>query len=351
MTRTPASWRFIALAGVLFALLWPGTAAAHGEEGLNDTDYRVTVTEQPRLPGVEVREVEAGARLELRNTGDRSVEILGYEREPYAEIRPEGVFVNVNSPASYLNETTDPDARVPAAASPALAPEWDKVSDEPVIRWHDHRAGWMNAQPPPVVTADPSRPHKVLDWDIPLRSGTQLYTVSGTVEWVPPPAAATWWAAALLLAGGLFVATFKPADLRPVAGLVGVLGLAAIADAVGRAVTSAELETGWLAALVVNQSWQLLAGVAGVGAAVYALRRGSAADLALGIAAAALALLSGLSHVSCLSAAITPTPWGGDLTRVLTVAALGAGTGVAVGVLARMRQPGRTTDTAGASTA
>ncbi|MGH8876866.1 MAG: hypothetical protein ACRD0P_05930, partial [Stackebrandtia sp.] len=81
--------------------------------------------------------------------------------------------------------------------------------------------------------------------------------------------------------------------------------------------------------------------------------RTAAADLALGIAAAALALLSGLSHVSCLSSAITPTPWPGNVSRVLTVAALGIGTGVAVGVLLRIRrapEPGPSSAAAPADT-
>lgn len=338
MTTTPARLRRSALAGVFCALLWSAPAAAHGAEGLNDTDYRIAITQQPDLSGVEVRVVEAGARLELRNDGRRNIEVLGYSGEPYAELRPDGVYVNRNSPATYLNETTEAESAAPAAASAALAPDWDKVSDSPVLRWHDHRAGWMNEQPPPAVAADPDRSHKVLDWQVPLRSGAQRFAVSGTVTWIPPPDTATWWAAALLLAGALLALTLRLNDLRPLAAVVGLLGAGAVVDAVGRSVVSADPQLGWAANLMVNQSWQFLAGLAGLGAAVYALRRSAAADLALGITAAALALLSGLSHVSCLSAALTPTPWGGDVSRTLTVTALGAGAGIALGVLGRMRK-------------
>ena len=339
MSRTPASRHWAVLAGVLLALLLPGTAAAHGEEGLADTDYRVTITKQPALSGVQLRVVEAGARIELRYTGDRSVEILGYSQEPYAELRPDGAFVNDNSPATYRNESTDTRTEVPDGASPALAPQWRKVSDEPAIRWHDHRAGWMNERPPPAVLADPGTDREVLQWTVPLRSGTEVYPVSGTVEWVAPPSTSAWWAAALLLSAGALALLLKVDDLRPAAAGVGLLGAAALVDALGRSVTSADLETGWFGVLVADQSWQALAGAAGLAAAGYALRRGAAADLAAGIAAAALALLSGVSHVSCLGSAITPTPWPGDVSRVFTVAALGIGSGVALGILVRMRRP------------
>src|SRR5690606_5072914 len=120
-------------------VLIPNAAWAHGAESPRDTDYRVTISRAPDLPDVEVRVVEAGARLELRNRGDDPIEILGYSSEPYAEVRPEGVFVNLNSPAAYLTTTIDGHATVSESASPAAPPRWRRASDEPVFRWHDHR--------------------------------------------------------------------------------------------------------------------------------------------------------------------------------------------------------------------
>jgi len=49
------------------------------------------------------------------------VEVLGYAGEPYLDIRPDGTWQNVNSPAAYINETLAGDTAVPASADPTAA--------------------------------------------------------------------------------------------------------------------------------------------------------------------------------------------------------------------------------------
>src|SRR5689334_13455539 len=105
-------------------------AAAHGADAPDATNYRTVITGTPDLPGLEVITIEAGARLQLTNHSGKPVEVLGYNNEPYLEVRPDGVYENIHSPATYLNITiahVDP----PAHADPTVAPEWRKVSDEP----------------------------------------------------------------------------------------------------------------------------------------------------------------------------------------------------------------------------
>ncbi|MGH8792306.1 MAG: hypothetical protein ACRDXX_06645, partial [Stackebrandtia sp.] len=327
----------------LCAALWPGVAVAHGEETPAATDYRVTITRTPDIPGVSVRVVEAGARLELRNEGDDAVEVLGYSGEPYAELRPDGVYVNVNSPAAYLNESMSGETETPAQASPAAAPRWEKAGDAPVLRWHEHRAHWMSSAPPPVAADDPGRDHRILEWTVPLRTGTVEHEVTGTLDWVAPPATSTWLAGTLLLAGGV-VALLAYTRAKPktqaalTASMIGLAGATAIADAAGRSLVTADAQAGWLAVLATGQAWPAAAGAAATAAAGYAAARKPAADLAVGLAGATLLMVVGLSRFPALTSAITPTPWTGDVARTLLTATLGLGAGLAVAVALQSRQ-------------
>ncbi|MEV0649816.1 hypothetical protein AB0I28_31630 [Phytomonospora sp. NPDC050363] len=338
-----------ALAGlflVLIVLVTPGTAYAHGADGVDDSDFRVSVNAVPaELTGVEIRPVEAASRLELYNGGPLSVEVLGYDGEPYLQVRPDGVYVNVFSPAAYLNETASGSTAPPDYASPAQAPYWQKATDEPRVRWFDHRAHWMNEAPPTQVVSDPVD-QKIFDWAIPLRVGVTNYTVTGTLEWLAPPSAGTWGAFTLL--AGVAVAAVAIAAQIPaavsrwiLAGAAGIAGSAALADAVGRAVTSQDLEVSWLTLLVTSELWPLIGALVGLGAAVYAAMRKPAADLALGVAGVCIALFSGFSRVTSFGFAVTPTPWSGDLARAMVVATLGLGAGLAVGALVRARRTGQ----------
>jgi hypothetical protein len=159
-------------------------AYAHGADAPDATNYRVTITAQPALVGVDVRTIEAGARLQLTNHSGRNVEVLGYQNEPYLEIRPDGVYQNYHSPAAYLNITiahVDP----PTHADPTVPPVWQKVSDEPMYRWHDQRVLWTAPRPP----GDPKQPHHVRDWTVPMRVDALPLTLAGSLDWVPPAVA------------------------------------------------------------------------------------------------------------------------------------------------------------------
>ncbi|HZE41890.1 MAG TPA: hypothetical protein VE172_24085 [Stackebrandtia sp.] len=351
----PGRPRSRGLVGALLFLaivLAPGTAFAHGTQRVADSDYRARITSQDTLDGVRVSLVEAGSRFQLRNDSGRSVEVLGYSGEPYAEVRPSGVYINTYSPAAYLNSPTDATTMpsVPATASVTAPPVWAKASGQHEFRWFDHRAHWMNAAPPPGVAADPDRDQRVGTWTIELRTGTTIHTVRGTLEWVAPPRLSTWLATALLLAGAvaaLAVPTVERQGPRwALVAVTGAAGLAAMVDAVGRSLVAADLSTGWFGALVADESWGFMAGVAALGAAVYAALRRPGADLALGIAGIAVAMLAGFSHLASLSNAVTPTPWGGDLARGLVTAALGIGVGLAAGSLVRARRVARITASA-----
>jgi hypothetical protein len=341
--------------GVLFsviagALALPtAPALAHGADAPDATAYRTTVSAvSPAAPGLTVRAVEAGARLELVNRTGRTIEVLGYSGEPYLEVRPDGTFENTNSPATYLNTTLAGDGPVPAGANPATPPTWRRVSHDPTVRWHDRRTQWLTGGLPPPAVADPSRTHRLRDWVVPMRDGVAPLEIRGTLDWVPPPQPAVWWALTLLVAAG----TTALALLRR--GLPGLLvAAAAVAGTttIGYAVAR-ELDAGTsgpgglLAGLVAGHLVPVLVGLGALGAAGLAAARRPAADFALALAGTAVATFAGLAQIGVFAQAIAPVPGPGWWARLAVLTTTGLGTGLAAAGVIRLRaahRPGSAT--------
>ncbi|MFG2056712.1 hypothetical protein ACGFI9_22085 [Micromonospora sp. NPDC048930] len=345
----------------LLALATP--AAAHGADAPDATDYRAEVTAlNPAPRGLTARIVEAGARLELTNTTGRDVEVLGYSGEPYLRIGPGGVYENTRSPATYLNRTIAGDTRLSPEADPAATPVWRKISDDRSARWHDQRTLWLESDPPAQVTADPAREQRVRDWVVPLRDGDRTIEVRGTLDWLPPPDPYPWWVAAtlgflLIGAAGLVPAgtTAGARALRAAGALLALGGLAAVTVTIGRALDAgAQGVGGVLLGLLTAQTWALLTGLGALAAGGYALARRPAADFALALAGACLALFAGAANLAVLSRSVVPAPWPAGLARVLVTLVLATGAGaVAAGLLrlhatsraARPRRPAPATPT------
>jgi len=298
-------WFVAVLAGLLATLVVASPASAHGADVPAASDFRCTITGiSPPLPGLTIRTLAAGTQLELVNHTGRAIEVLGYSGEPYLRIAPDGVYQNANSPATYTNQTRTGGPAPPVTATPAAPPAWQKLSATPAVLWHDHRAHWMSTTRPPVAAADPGSPHRISAWSIPLRDGIREFAVTGTLDWVPPPVPAVWWAGCLLL--GAAVAALgllrSARALTVAAGIAFVAGLAGLGYAIGAAADSGALGvSGALRALVGTEPWPLLCGVAALAAAAYAALRRPAADLALGITGACLALYAGAANAAvCL---------------------------------------------------
>ncbi|PRY21005.1 hypothetical protein [Pseudosporangium ferrugineum] len=318
--------------GVLFlavlagALLVPAApASAHGGEAPDATAYRIEVTGlSVAAPGLTVRVVEAGARLELTNDTGRTVEVLGYSGEPYLEVRPDGTYQNVNSPAAYTNRTLGGDTPVPSNAGPAAAPQWDRISGDRTVRWHDQRIRWAGADPPPEAAADPSRPHKLRDWSVPLRQGVTTFAATGTLTWEPPPPAWAWWAGAIVLAAGVTAAGLR---LRRGIGAVAVVaGTIALAYAVTRTTVG-----------VGGQAPAIGAAAIAVAAGVLTLRGGTPFVLVVG--GAALAVFGGLADAGVFTQAVVDFPGPGWAARAAVLFAIGAGAGVGATGALRLRSP------------
>jgi hypothetical protein len=200
--------RRMLVAATLAALLAPCPAAiAHeGNPNFSSTVRRIVPTAQ----GLSIDVLNGDDRLLMTNRSDRTVVVVGYEREPYARLAPDGtVEVNRRSPAAHINEERFGGVEVPAAADARAAPRWEVVGRTGRFEWHDHRMHWMGRGTPPQV-ADESVRTKVFDWSIPLRVDDRRGAIAGTLTWVPtpggaPPVAAIAGLGAIVLAGGAVV--------------------------------------------------------------------------------------------------------------------------------------------------
>ncbi|MGC4808950.1 hypothetical protein ACLQ29_00275 [Micromonospora sp. DT228] len=340
----------VAAAGVA-TLLTAAPAAAHGADAPDGTDYRTRTTGvTPQRPGLEVRVVEAGARLELTNDTGRAVEVIGYSGEPYLRVTPDGVFENSRSPATYLNRTIAGDTALPAEADPAAPPTWRRIADGTTVRWHDQRALWQESAPPAAVRAAPDREHRVRDWTIPLRDGADPVAIGGTLDWVPPPDAYTWWAVTivgLLAVGALgLVAAAAPAGGRALSVLGALLiagGVAAVGYPVGRELDAgAQGVGGVLLGLLSGQIWSLLTGLGAIAAGWYALARRPAADFAVTLAGACVALFAGAANAAVFARSIAPVPWPAEVARVMVALVLITGTGATAAGVLRLHATSRT---------
>jgi len=332
--------------GLLGALAAAAPAVAHAGDAPAGSNYRSRVTGvTPALPGLRARVVEGGARLELENRTGRPIQVLGYAGEPYLEIRPDGVYENTASPATYLNRTLEGETP-PPGADPTAPPSWRRVGTEPVVRWHDQRARWLEDRPPPRVAAAPDRPQRVRDWVIPLRDGTTPLELRGTLDWVPPPDPLLWWSASIL--GGLVVGALGvlPRDSRPgrratvaLAGLAAVGGGAALGHALGRGADAGL--AGMLLGLVTTQLWPTVTGVAALAAAAYALARRPATDFVLTLAGTCLALFTGVTNAAVFARSVVPVPWPAPWARVPVAVALAVGGGLAAAGMLRLHAASR----------
>lgn len=320
-------------------------ASAHGVSGVGATNFQTRLKQvSPQVPGVTMRVVEIGSRFELRNSTDQEVVVLGYQGEPYLRVGPEGVFENQRSPATYLNASRHGTNTVPGSADPKASPEWKKVSDEPVARWHDHRIHWMGSQDPPTVRRAPDRRHVVIpEWTIPVQMGARSITATGDLVWVPAPSPLPWLVLALALLGGVAALGLTAAWGPAVAVVVALLVAADIVHAVGSASAKAGPTGAKIAEIVAGSFLSIVAWAAGAVAVWMLAHRRPQGLLAAGFAGLFIALSGGVADLVDLTRSQVPFAWGAALARLLVSASLGAGLGL-VGAatlgLRRNRVPG-----------
>ncbi|MEV4508873.1 hypothetical protein AB0K00_07940 [Dactylosporangium sp. NPDC049525] len=296
------------LLGVLAALGYVAPAAAHGADAPAAVDYVVGV-DSVSVPGVSVRAVEGGARLELRSDTDRTVVVLGLQGEPFLRIGPGGVAENRRSPTWAASRSLTGRA---GTSAPAEAPDWRQVSTQRTVRWHDERARELPARA----------------WSVPLEvDGTTPGIIRGTVRRADPPQTGWWWSGALLAAVAVG-ALGHPALARrgrwpvvAVAAVAGAVTVAWIVASAGLATSPAES----LATQLLARLWPLLTGLGVLAAAALQALRKPAADIVVAIAGACLAVMTGFADAAVFSNGSLAGPgW----SRWAVATALAAGLGL-----------------------
>ncbi|GIF06729.1 hypothetical protein [Actinoplanes siamensis] len=312
--------RLLLILAVAGAVIAPATpVSAHGGEGANVTSYRTTVTGvSSPMDGLSVRVVEGGARLELVNDTGRPIEVLGYSGEPYLEIRPDGVYQNQSSPATYVNRTLAGETPVPPAADVTSAPTWQKISSDSTVRWHDQRTHWLGTARPPQAVADPDHAHRLRDWAVPLRDQVRVFEIRGTLDYEPPPVTWAWWAGAVL--AGLLLTALLRWWPRLVAPLALIAGLSVLVYAVTRGLDGA----GWSGVLLVT-------GALALGAAW------RHPPFYLALAGFVVAAFAGFASSDAFLAAVVPAVGPGWLARACVALTIAAGAALAMTGLLRMR--------------
>jgi len=324
-------------AAALLAGLGATPAAAHAVGGAQASNYQTRIlTVEPAVPGLRIEVIDAGARLQVRNTTSQVVTVLGYAGEPYLRIGPDGVFENRRSPATYLNRVRVNPAPPPADANADAAPDWRHVGDGDTAVWHDHRAHWMGATDPPQVKAAPNRRQAVVPaWQVDLLAGGQPVRVTGDLRWVPGPTPWPWVAVAIGCLLGVLAAARHRRWPQLLAGLTGLLIVIDIVHTAGIwAGTSAS------AASKIGASYLSLAGWILGGVAIWRLlgdhpRR---ASIYLLTAAVLMADIGGIGDLASLYRSQLAVALPNPLTRALVATTLGLGIGLAVTALVHARQ-------------
>ena len=351
MTGRARPVRVVALAmlvGVAIAIGGaPAPAEAHTVTGVKPTNYRSDILSvRPALPGVTLRLLDLGRRIQLTNTSRRDVVVIGYFKEPYLRVGPAGVFENTRSPTVDLNKTTpsgvttttSTTAGAAANASAGQPPAWHRISASTRARWPDRRTRFEGA-PPPEVAAAPGQRHVVVSaWEIDLQAGASTARVVGRITYIPGPNPWPWVGATVAVFALVLAAAWSARwGMWLSAGLALLLASDAMQSFGTAAAThdsfAAQLVRVLLGGLVTTLAW-----IVGV-IAIPALQRNHEGGLiTAGAVGLVIAMFSGVTDAGLLGRSQVATAFPAVTARVAVVIALGVGLGLvaaAIAVIAR----------------
>jgi hypothetical protein len=331
-----------AISAIAFVVATPVPASAHTISGPRPTNYRTSLLSiTPRVPGLDVRVIDLGNKVELTNRTSTDALVLGYDGEPYLRVGPRGVYENLRSPATYLNRNRKGTATIPAIATGTGAstpPRWHRVSGSHTATWHDHRIHWMGTSPPPAVQSNPGAFHTVKSrWTVVFRYGGQPVRVVGRLDWVPGPSGWPWLPLVVALGAVGFAAAVRRRAGSAIAVVVALVG----AD-MAHTITAEMARPGTQMAKTVqffgDNFVSVIVWIAAV-ITIWGLRRGRLeARYGMFLVGAMVALVSGLTDLSSLWKSQLPTVGPYVLARGEIAADLGLGLGVAAGALVALRR-------------
>lgn len=305
-------------------------ASAHSVAGSGGTNFKTTLRAvTPPLAGLRVAVIEGGSRIEVAYSGGKTLYVLGNANEQFLRIDRRGVFQNLNSPWTYVTKTRDGVAP-PGNANPRKAPDWDKISDGRVARWHDHRVHWMGDVDPPAVRRSPERRHVIQpDWNITISDGTTTAIAHGDLVWLPGPSPAPWFllAAALfaaMVAIGLWLRPFLPVAAAGAALIVVDMAHAYAIGFANVGSVAAQLGQTFAASIVSIPGWMI-----GAGGIWLLLRRRTDGFFALVFTGLIAAVVGGMADLNNLSKSQIEFALASGWARPIVATSLGLGFGVA----------------------
>ena len=328
----------ITVATIILVLGSAAPTHAHSVAGVSSTNFATTLKAVvPAIPGVSIRVIEAGSRIELTNRGATEVRVLGYQGEPFLRVGAQGVFENTRSPTAYVSRSRAGGA-APEFADASASPEWKRISTRPTARWHDHRAHWMGSVDPPQVRAAPSERHVVIPkWEIPLQHGARTSVATGDLVWEPGPSELPWLAlAAGFAAVGIGVALGKR-RWRVLAILLAALVAGDVAHAFGVAFAGGGSTGARLGQVLTGSTFSAVAWAVGLLGVVLLVRRKIDGVFAMAFTALVVALLGGLVDIGKLSRSQIAFAGSADVARACVALSLGLGVGLAVAAALTIR--------------
>ena len=334
----------VAVASAAIVVLGAPPAAAHNIGSAEPSNWRTRITGVTgAVPGVELKVVEAGGRLELVNRTDTEVVVLGYKEEPYLRIGPDGVFENTRSPTTYSNqERLGTEALAPPEAVATAEPEWRKIASANSARWHDHRVHFMGTQPPPGIRRNPDQQRVLLEWEVPLRHGDAEIVYAGDLTWVPGPSKLPRLAIAVL-AGAVLVGL----GLRRRTGgsetgwrtlLAGLLGALLVLDVVRFAGLASDGDVSFVSAAGDN-ILGVVTWVVALAAVVALLTRTMLTAAPVVAAAGVLFVVASAVDLDILSKSQLPGTAPDWMARLAVAGGFGLGLGIAGAAAARIVKP------------
>lgn len=320
--------------GWLIVLAQP--ASAHTVSGVGATNWSSNITSvSPKPAGLSVKLVEDGSRLEVSNTGPE-ITILGYEGEPYLRVGPQGVYENLESPATYLN-CSRAGCAIPGGLNLTGAPNWKKISSGHIARYHDHRTHWMGSIPPPNVARAPNQFHVEASWTVTMMQGSTPIVVKGNYVWIPGSSPIPWILVAVALAAGGTALGLLGLWGVPLAAAVVALTINDIYHSIGIAAFWSGDFSYKLGKFFSGSYYSMVGWALGLIGAWLLLRRRVDGLYAAVFAGGSAALFTGLLDFTVLSRSQAPFTASITADRVTVAISLGLGLGVAIGALIAIR--------------